>query len=143
MMRVKKQYTHHGSSAGHPWYYFLGGRVLTPKEIWQSTKDSGYQGYARDDIEKADQMSEPKRSETVRAFQRRFDDELRCDMAIYRQCALKLHRQRDTLYQSTKESGCRSVDTDMSLKTSHLINGFAHLIWLDELLAKQKDLFDF
>ena len=38
---------------------------------------------------------------------------------------------------------CNDIHTALSLKHNHLVNNFAHLITLDELLTKQMDLFDF
>lgn len=138
-----KGHSHNEYSICHPWYYFLGGRVLSPKEIWQSVKIDGYRGYAKEDIEQADKQTEPKRTHKLRALRQQFYADLRDDLALYRQYALSFHRQKEGHIHLSEQSICREIDTDMSLKTSHLINDFAHLIWLDELLFIQPDLFDF
>tara|TARA_R110002094_G_scaffold212378_1_gene182873 strand:- start:2134 stop:2316 length:183 start_codon:yes stop_codon:yes gene_type:complete len=46
-----KAYEHRGYCPSHPWYYFLGGRPRRPREILEAARQSGYQGYAREDIE--------------------------------------------------------------------------------------------
>ena len=45
--------TFHDYDAGHPWHYFLGGPVRSPKAIWDATVAGGVRGYRRDEIEAA------------------------------------------------------------------------------------------
>ena len=49
-------YRHEGYSPGHPWYYFLGGMPLMPRQILEATRESGYEGYAREDIATANAL---------------------------------------------------------------------------------------
>jgi hypothetical protein len=134
---------HQGYSSGHSWYYHLGGAPLFPKQIREETRASGYRGYARDDIEDAGRLAEPKRSQMLRGFQARFRDDLRRDLSRYRECVrnLRLYRVKHT--GAPIEPVCDGVHVAISLKHNHLVNDFAHLIWLDELLSRQRDLFDF
>lgn len=132
---------HCGYSLGHPWYYLLGGRVLTPKQILEHVKHGGYQGYARDDIAAADAKPEPRRSSALRGYRDRFTDDLRRDLSVYRREVRELNRYRETQDFDVIPTSCDGIHTAMSLKTAHLINNFAHLIYLDELLSKQGELF--
>jgi hypothetical protein len=134
---------HCGYGSGHPWYYHLGGPVLRPRQILEEVCLRGYPGYARDDIEAADRMAEPRRSETLRAYQARFQDDLRRDLARYRQCVRHLHTYRQKHERLEPDAICDGVHIAVSLKHNHLINDFAHLIYLNELLTRQGDLFDF
>lgn len=136
-------YEHEGYCPGHPWYYFLGGRVRRPREILEDTRASGYQGYARDDILAADALAEPKRSATLRALQIKFRADLKQDLSKYRAYVrdLRLHRLKHG--NRPEDSVCDGVHVAMSLKHSHMVNNFGHLIYLDQLLTRQRDLFDF
>ncbi len=49
--------------SGHPWYYHLGGKILTPKNILENAKLSNYQGYLENDVKKFDLLDEPKRTQ--------------------------------------------------------------------------------
>ncbi len=133
---------HLGYSSGHPWYYHLGGRPLFPKQIREETRAGGYRGYAQDDIADADRLAEPKRSQSLRAFQAQFTDDLRRDLSRYRQCVRNLRLYRMKHAGDALEPVCDGVHVAVSLKHNHLVNDFAHLIWLDELLSRQRDLFD-
>ena len=78
------EFTRGGYGAGHPWYYKLGGKVLSPKQIRQSVRHSGYQGSMRADIEAADDKSEPQRSNALRAIKTKVLDDLVADLSGYR-----------------------------------------------------------
>lgn len=138
---TSEAYEHRGYCPGHPWYYFLGGRPHRPREILEATRQCGYQGYARDDIKAADAMAEPKRSATLRALQTKFRADLKQDLSKYRAYVRNLRLYR--LKHGNKPEGrvCDGVHVAMSLKHSHMVNNFGHLIFLDELLSKQRDLF--
>lgn len=135
-------YEHEGYNPGHPWYYFLGGRPKRLREILEATRSSAYQGYARDDIAAADAMAEPKRSETLRTMRAKFEADLRQDISRYRECVRELHRSDWQLPEQGKVSVCGDIHTALSLKHNHMANNFGHLIYLDELLSQQRDLFD-
>ena len=140
---TSEPYEHEGYNPGHPWYYFLGGRPKRPKEILEATRACGYQGYAREDIADADAMAEPKRSEALRALRSKFEADLSKDISRYRECVREL---RQTEWQQPDRShvvACDDVHTALSLKHNHIANNFGHLIYLDELLSRQLDLFDF
>jgi hypothetical protein len=140
---TSEAYEHKGYCPGHPWYYFLGGRPRRPREILEDTRQSGYQGYAREDIKTADAMAEPKRSKVLRALQSKFRDDLKRDLSRYRQCVRDLRAYRIKHGVRSEGTVCDGVHVALSLKHSHMVNNFGHLIYLDELLTRQRDLFDF
>ncbi|MFD2257709.1 hypothetical protein ACFSSA_13580 [Luteolibacter algae] len=126
-------------SPGHPWFYLLGGRVLTPKEIRESVRESGYNGWRADELDKLEAKAEPQRSQGLRKLRAIVLAELAGDLSRYRQVALELHRYRRRT--AGQELPCHAVHTSVSLKHNHLYNDFAHLIAIDDLLAQQPDLF--
>lgn len=130
-----------GYSPGHPWYYLLGGEVLRPRAILEQTRASGYRGCCAYAIEEADQLAEPKRSASLRALQHRFRNDLRSDLARYRECVRDLRLYREKTIGADRPAHCDGVHVAISLKHNHLVNDFAHLVWLDELLSRQGDLF--
>lgn len=135
--------TYKDYNTGHPWYYLLGGKILKPKEILVDVKLSGYQGYMAEDILQADKKSEPQRSETLRKIKAEVLANLWCDISSYRKYANQLRKY--LLTNNPKYAGriCDDIHTNMSIKHSHIFNDLAHLNFLDNLLTKQKDLFDF
>lgn len=130
-----------GYSEGHPWYYVRGGKVLTPRQICEDARTSGYRGYMRHDIEKADALAEPKRSAELRAIREKVMIDLRRDLSGYRRVVFALHALRRAYPEPWDKPSCDDVHTAVSLKHSHLFSDFAHLIWLDDLLMRQPDLF--
>ncbi len=140
---TSEPYEHEGYNPGHPWYYFLGGRPKRPKEILEATRLSEYQGYAREDIKAADALTEPKRSQKLRSLRAKFEADLRRDISRYRECVRELRRTDWQLPQSGVTMASLDIHTALSLKHNHMANNFGHLIYLDELLSKQMDLFDF
>lgn len=125
-------------SNGHPWYYVRGGQPLTPKQILEEVREEGYRGYNRDEIALAASRCEPRRSQDLRALRRRHLDRLRFDLSGYRRAVRDLHTHRET----NTELKCHEVHVSIGLKMSHLYNEFGHLVWIDELLSRQLDLFD-
>ena len=77
-------------SVGHPWYYKLGGKVLTPKQILESVRQSEYQGYMQDDIEKLNKKSEPMRSASIRKLTLQIKKDLNKSLSQYRKYVHKL-----------------------------------------------------
>lgn len=134
---------HGGYHAGHPWYYLLGGDIPKPKQILNLVRMGDYRGYAEADINAADNKSEPKRSAELRKFQKKFRIDLKQDLAVYREVVRELRKEREQEPPREPFRCCSDVHTAMSLKFSHLINDFAHLVYLDDLLSRQGDLFDF
>lgn len=133
--------THCGYGAGHPWYYLLGGVVLTPKQIKANVIRSGYGGYLADDIAAADKKPEPQRSQALRSLRARAMEEFKRDMGGYRRRVSDLHRYRAANPLPERPTCCADIHTNISLKHNHLVNDFAHLITIDALLEVQGDLF--
>lgn len=138
-----ENYKHRGYCPGHPWFYFLGGQPRRPREILEATRQSGYQGYAREDIKAADAMAEPKRSEKLRALRQKFRADLVRDISRYRECVRELHETVWDIPDGSTVVSSGEIHTALSLIHNHMVNNFAHLILLDELLTQQADLFDF
>ncbi|VAX06543.1 hypothetical protein MNBD_ALPHA03-1202, partial [hydrothermal vent metagenome] len=116
---------------------------LKPSTILENVKASGYQGYMREDIYQVDKKAEPQRSETLRKIKAKVLHDLWSDISRYRECAnqLRLYRQtNDTEYLG---GICDDIHTAIGLKHNHIYNDMAHLNLLDNLMNKQKDLFDF
>lgn len=132
---------HQGYNVGHPWYYFLGGKVPTLKQIRTDAQTSGYCGYRKADIESARGLAEPKRSARLRYIKEDVKLRLTSDISRYREVVrdLQAYRAGDT---NRNHMGCAEVHTSMSLKYAHIYNGFAHLHMLDDLPDQQIDLFD-
>lgn len=133
-----------GYQPGHPWYFFLGGRIPTPKQIIADVKASKYKGYREDEFLTADRKEEPHRSAALRRIR---DEEIqgyRKDLSRYRKLACELRKYRLTQELSKSEDviSCDDIHVNINLKYNHLFNRFAHLLYLDELLSRQPDLFD-
>lgn len=127
-------------SAGHPWYYYLGGPVLSPKQIRAEVNEDSYLGYIST-IDEADQRAEPERSHELRKIRNQVLCELKRDLSRYREVVFKLHAHRREHENEEIGLSCDHVHTNVSLKHNHLYNGFGHLLRLDDLLARQPDLF--
>lgn len=143
MTNTRKPLSYRDYNTGHPWYYHLGGPVLSLKAIREAARYSRYKGYRKDDIAKADKKPEPQRSHALRTIRAQVVEELKRDIAGYRKRALALHRHRKNAeaHPLCAKASCADVHTNISLKHNHLVNDFAHLIWLDDLLNRQGDLF--
>ncbi|WHP69397.1 hypothetical protein [Phaeobacter inhibens] len=135
-----KELSHIGYSAGHPWYYFLGGAVPKLKEIKASVYVDGYEGCLADDIKATARKAEPQRTHAINAMRHKLIDDLHRDISIYRRCVRELSRYR---LEHSEASGtcCAEIHTSMSLKHNHIYNGFANLKTLEALPAQQMDLF--
>ena len=131
---------HQGYGAGHPWYYFLGGRVPAPKEIQAYVIARGIKGYFHEQIAAAGEKAEPHRTKELAKIRSTMCAQMKQDFHRYRQTARALHAYRQT--PMSAEDSCASSDVHMtiSLKFNHLVNGFAHLNQIDAL-PKQLALF--
>jgi hypothetical protein len=122
---------------GHPWYYVLGGKVLTLKEIWQEADTASYRGYLESEIDKAAGNNAKLNVLKTEAIAR-----LKEDISRYRICALELHRYRKALPEN-HEPVCEDIHASMGFKRNHIFNEFANLKQINELLQQQPTLFDF
>jgi len=78
-------------SPSHPWYYYQGGKILTPKEILRNVQRGDLKGYAHDRLEQANNFPEPQRTKRLNELRKAFYADLRRDLSIYRECALEHH----------------------------------------------------
>ena len=74
----------------------------------------------------------------MRKLRSRHLDRLRFDLSGYRRAVRDLRAHR----QTNSELKCYEVHVSIGLKMSHLYNEFGHLVWIDELLSHQLDLFE-
>lgn len=130
-------------SPGHPWYYKLGGRVLNPSAIMEEVKQDNYRSYMADDITKAANMAEPRRSQKLREIKSQHVERLAQDLEIYRKCVHKLRELRNNHGDIDHSEGCLDLYTSLSLKHNHIYNDMAVLLYADTLLCNsiQLDLF--
>jgi hypothetical protein len=138
---MRRDVTYADYSPGHPWYYFLGGRVLPPKAIRAIVRAHGTHGYRRDEIRRAAAQPEPSRSEALRKIRIDVMRSLKSNISIYREVARDLRRYRIETADQPRPAACANVHTAMSLKFAHLCNDFAHIDLLDAT-PQQADLFD-
>lgn len=132
--------SHNGYSAGHPWYYFLGGAVPKLKDIKKAVYASGYEGYLAKDIEAIAGKPEPQRTRAINAMRCKLVADLSRDVSIYRHCVRELRNYRRE-HPASNDASCAEIHTSMSLKHNHIYNGFANLKTLDSLPEQQLDLF--
>ncbi len=128
--------------SGHPWYYYLGGKILTPKNILENAKLSNYQGYLENDVKKFDLLDEPKRTQKFNELFRNELFELKRNLSLYRKYVLEISLRRKNNLIGENEPICDDIYMSMSLKHNHIFSNFRHLILL-ESFQKQMDLFDF
>ena len=128
---------------GHPWYYKLGGRVLNPAAIMEEVKQHNYRSYMADDITKAGNMAEPKRSQKLREIKSQHVERLAQDLEIYRKYVHELRELREIRGDIDHSEGCLDLYTSLSLKHNHIYNDMAVLLYADTLLctSAQLDLF--
>lgn len=132
-----------GYRPGHPWYYYLSAAPLTLKQIRENVRASGYRGYLADDIAAIDRKAEPQRSAELRRLRAKFMADLKSDVSRYREVVRALSRYRQSGQSECTAACCNDVHVAVSLKHNHLYNDFGHLILLDNLLNRQRDLFGF
>lgn len=140
-MLKTKPINHTGYCPGHPWYYLKGGAVPSLRAIQAAAIQSGYRGYLASDIDEINALSEPRRSEKLRASREKIRMELSADISRYREVACALRQQRSNHTNAPFQTFCDDIHTVISLKHNHIYNGFAHLHVIDGLLSMQPDLF--
>lgn len=128
-------------SPGHPWHYVLGATPPFPKKILERVRERGYRGYKKHEIQNAAVKAEPARSAALRAIRDEARLSLFANLSRYREVARGLRQYREN--PNKQPCFCADVHQSVSLKHNHIYNDLAHLIWLDELLSEQRDLFDF
>ncbi|AQQ04124.1 hypothetical protein B0E33_11420 [Roseibium algicola] len=129
-----------GYCAGHPWYYLLGGKRPTLKQIWAYAQRFERRGYRAEEIDAAHRLPEPKRTQVLSKIRAEIMDGLHRDMSGYPRAVRNLSAYRKTRQPDTSPRICDDVHVAMSLKFSHLLNDFIHLQKLDSI-PSQLDLF--
>ncbi|MCA0948488.1 hypothetical protein LCM08_26460 [Salipiger pacificus] len=129
-------------SPAHPWFYYLGGPAQMPSRILMRVKAEGVTGYLCGEIDQIDRLAEPQRTAELRTLRARVMDDLRQDISIYRCVVRELRECRRAEDPTAPKCMSADVHTSMSLKYCHLSNDFAHLVRIDGLLSRQRDLFD-
>lgn len=130
-------------SPGHPWYYKLGGRVLNPAAIMEEVKQNNYRSYMADDITKAGNMPEPRRSQKLREIKVDHVKKLENNLERYRELVQELRELRNNHGDIDHSEGCLDLYTSLSFKHNHIYNDMAVLLYADTLLCNsiQLDLF--
>jgi hypothetical protein len=129
-----------GYSAGHPWYYLLGGTVPTLKQISAYAQKFEQRGYRVEEIDAAHRLPEPKRTQTLSKIRADIMEGMHRDISGYRRAARNLTEYRKNHQPEASPRCCDDVHVAISLKLSHLLNDFIHLQKLDSI-PSQLDLF--
>ncbi len=116
-----------GYSAGHPWYYLLGGKRPTLKQISAYAERFEKRGYRVEEIDAAHRLPEPKRTAALSKIRAEIMDGLRRDMSGYRRAVRNLSAYRKANQPEASPKICDDVHVAVSLKFSHLLNDFIHL----------------
>ena len=132
-------YTRNGYHAGHPWYYVLGGVVLSPSAIRREVEGSDCGGYLAQHILELADKPEPQRSRALNDIRAKIVADLRAGLSRYRECVRELREFRS--HPAHGAPKCEDVHVAISLKYNHIVNDLANLRTLDGL-PKQGDLFD-
>lgn len=113
---------HAGYDSGHPWYYKLGGRILTPDEVKALARatDSKRGDNAR--VAKLAQMSEPRRSKEVRAAIAQLEKAVQGHIYRYLQVSRRVQyeRERPGPYTWDERRMWNEPDTATSLTHNHI-----------------------
>lgn len=126
-----------GYHPSHPWYYLLGGSVLRPASIKALAVSTGYGGYRADEIASADRLPEPKRGRRLAAIKAEVLADLKRDVGRYRHLVCRLRQRRIAQGIPVNPVSSDDLDTALSLKFAHTYNGYAHLVTLERLDARQ------
>lgn len=116
-----------GYSAGHPWYYLLGGKRPTLKQISAYAERFEKPGYRAEEIDVAHRLPEPKRTQVLLKIRAAIMEDLRRDISGYRRAVRNLSAYRKAYQPEACPKICGDVHVAMSLKFSHLLNDFIHL----------------
>jgi len=137
---TQAELTYGGYSAGHPWYYLLGGKRPTLKQIGAYAERFEKRGYRAEEIDAAHRLPEPKHTAALSKIRAEIMDGLRRDISGYRRAVRDLSAYRKNHQPEANPRICDDVHVAMSLKFSHLLNDFIHLQKLNSI-PSQLDLF--
>ena len=132
---------HEGYDFTHPWYYYLGGPIPKLQQLRDFAEANLRVQLLEDKIKGINRVSEPNRSQQLQQLILWTGDGLRHDIARYRECVRELRNaRRKEIGRTDMTRSCRDIDVSMSLKVSHLCNGFSNLHLLQDV-PQQFDLF--
>ncbi|QFT68632.1 hypothetical protein FIU93_17705 [Labrenzia sp. THAF35] len=132
--------TFQGYWPSHPRYYFLGGPIVMPCAIKALATSSDCHGYRTNEINEANCLAEPKRSWTLDVIERDVLAQLRADLSRYRMLAHRLRLRRSAKGLSDTLVTCDDLDMSLSIVFSHVYNGYAHVVALEEIRNRQLTL---
>jgi hypothetical protein len=132
---------HQDYSAGHPWYFHLGGPIPGPRAIRDHVIASGYGGYRASEIAVADKRPEPARTRALTALENDIRRELKSDLHRYRQTVRELKLWQEANGQTEPGPTCADIHIAMSLTFAHVMNGLANLRSITACSRRQLDLF--
>lgn len=133
-----------GYNSGHPWYYRLGGEILTVEQIKTKASDGRtIPHFVQMYYAKLDMMEEPKRSASIQQEIDALERGLRKDVARYLECVTEINRLRTVCgpepYDWIKQT-YNEPTTSISLKHNHISYCAAKITALKSL-KRQGDLF--
>ncbi|WP_298966431.1 hypothetical protein [uncultured Roseibium sp.] len=94
--------------------------------------------YRADEIGKAVRLDEPKRSCKLDAIERNVLSQLRADFSRYRSLAQRLRLRRCAESLPDNPVICDDLDVSLSLAFTHVYNGYAHFVTLEEMGAANR-----
>lgn len=91
-----KSFTPYGGDyhVGHPWYYKLGGRAHTPKEIREDARIRALDGHFANGFAHLDRKKEPARSDAIEKERSEIKANITERISRYREVVRELHRLR-------------------------------------------------
>lgn len=134
---------HAGYNSSHPWYYKLGGRILSPAEIAAEVEhELGTTGDFTM-VEKLDQMNEPRRSNKIRKAIEQLQQSQQQNVERYHEVTEQLtyERERPGPYEWDKRRMWSDPTTAVSLKHNHIAYAHATICRLNDLVSVQLELF--
>ncbi|NRA87236.1 MAG: hypothetical protein HRU28_07535 [Rhizobiales bacterium] len=75
----------------HPWYYYLGGAVISLKQTKARIAIKDVESYRAEEFEEINSRVEPRRSETLLLIKEKIMQELARDISAYRRAVRELN----------------------------------------------------
>jgi hypothetical protein len=139
------EFAPHGGSydSGHPWYYKLGGRILTPEEIIDQARNDLAKRHFVQQYAKFDRMDEPRRSIEIAETIKSIEYVMQAYIARYLECVAEIKTLRTVFgpwpFDQVKET-YNEPNTAISLRHNHISYAAAQIKALRSFQT-QGDLF--